>query len=581
MPTTEQITSFITDYANEKERRYAVAVVGEWGSGKTRYVETRLRGVLEAQGLSLVRVSMFGLSSVEELFERILAAVARFPGNKGNSKTMRGEAVFDGLKGFLSHLLKRTGVSYQASAKFAASFMCGDGTVLVLDDVERRNQELDQAELFGAINNLVENQGCKVVFIANSAEAIDAEIREKLVWRIVSFEPDMRDVVRSVFGDMAESCPFNGALELLDMAAYDSGCVNVRAMIKSEPLVRMAFASSVVNEGPYASENVRHALRELLAFAFETAMGKAPEDPSRVHNAGDVSDDERMQWVLDKMRYERYRDARVIGDFFDPSRIIKQDDVDASIDEYMRRRYPESEDVLEMKTALERLKGCTTEDDETVVPKIERLSCSIRKCSFDPYDLVSALEVNDYLFKLGFEEAVPPDESLSCAKKVIDLDVDCAFVRFHGRYKEWNGQLWHDCEALRQADAYCVNQHEKAVRSNRANQLDLEDSRCGVVMAQQLREAQNENPSSFLDAFPGDIAKCFERGNAESQMSIFEFIKSLDLFRWSDSEKKEEVVSWLEELSRNISAIELNSKLGPVRKRWTLDAIESVKKANQ
>ena len=87
---------------------------------------------------------------------------------------------------------------------------------------------------------------------------------------------------------------------------------------------------------------------------------------------------------------------------------------------YMEKRYPESEDELEMKLAVECLQGCTTKDDEEVAPRIAKLARALEKACFDPYDLVAALEINDYLFKLGFDEAIAPEKAEQCANRLID-----------------------------------------------------------------------------------------------------------------------------------------------------------------
>ena len=64
-------------------------------------------------------------------------------------------------------------------------------------------------------------------------------------------------------------------------------------------------------------------------------------------------------------------------------------------------------------------------------------------------------------------------------------------------------------------------------------------------------------------------------------MSIFEFVKSLDSIRRSDQGMREDIVAWLEALAGSFASVDLDSKLGSVRKRWTLDAIESVAKVHQ
>ena len=62
----------LDEYLKDKNHRYAIAMEGDWGSGKTRFLEQRVRPHIKtAMEMDLIRVSMFGVSNADQLYERI------------------------------------------------------------------------------------------------------------------------------------------------------------------------------------------------------------------------------------------------------------------------------------------------------------------------------------------------------------------------------------------------------------------------------------------------------------------------------------------------------------------------------
>lgn len=57
MSADKDIDQFVFDYINDS-LKYAIAIVGPWGSGKTRYIEQHLRIELRNKGYQLLRVSL-------------------------------------------------------------------------------------------------------------------------------------------------------------------------------------------------------------------------------------------------------------------------------------------------------------------------------------------------------------------------------------------------------------------------------------------------------------------------------------------------------------------------------------------
>lgn len=65
--TADQLIGHIDSYLKDKDNQYAIALEGDWGSGKTRFIEEKLAKHLEGGEYDLVRVSMFGISTADDL----------------------------------------------------------------------------------------------------------------------------------------------------------------------------------------------------------------------------------------------------------------------------------------------------------------------------------------------------------------------------------------------------------------------------------------------------------------------------------------------------------------------------------
>lgn len=72
----------------------ALVLHGEWGSGKTYYCEHYLKTALNEIGVRICRVSLFGVSDYDEIFNRIMASWFHF----SDKPTKRSETVTNVLK---------------------------------------------------------------------------------------------------------------------------------------------------------------------------------------------------------------------------------------------------------------------------------------------------------------------------------------------------------------------------------------------------------------------------------------------------------------------------------------------------
>lgn len=159
----------------------ALMVTGPWGCGKSYFFEHFLFEKLRAKNFKPLRVSLFGLSSLNDLSKNIICEYAQyFTDNKILKKIADGGANF--IKNvemkkvpLVSDYLDVKGIFGSGKALYK---LLSKNVVVCLDDLERAIEKYDINDLLGVINELVENQHLKVIVIANK-EYIDKQQCQK------------------------------------------------------------------------------------------------------------------------------------------------------------------------------------------------------------------------------------------------------------------------------------------------------------------------------------------------------------------------------------------------------------------
>lgn len=222
----------------------ALMVSGEWGCGKTYHIEKVVMPALQQDGWNPVKVSLFGIESANEMPLRIADNYKRPENNEvdGTKKEKK--------KSWLSSLGKeKAGKALAKGAQFASKIswlgnfvdvetlvnnnsgllyklIPTEKTVIILDDIERVIDIIDVHTLLGAINELVEQRGYKVVVIANNSymqQKSEAKLvfKEKVIEKTLVYEPDVVSIFKELCGK-GYSSPFTAfmtaqkAVEVID-----------------------------------------------------------------------------------------------------------------------------------------------------------------------------------------------------------------------------------------------------------------------------------------------------------------------------------------------------------------------------
>lgn len=201
----------IKTYVEEDIYPYAIMLDGEWGCGKSFFVENQLKPMFEKKsengetekedslkiyGRSCLYISLYGVSSIREL-EILVASeyfriVMPYRGNVLKTISILGPAVMsffphlgDLLGGDNKDLLNVVGTATTTAIGVSNSSLDQTKDKLlnfktcffVFDDLERCC--IPVTEVFGYINRLIERSGCKVLIVANEKECGKAAERNQ------------------------------------------------------------------------------------------------------------------------------------------------------------------------------------------------------------------------------------------------------------------------------------------------------------------------------------------------------------------------------------------------------------------
>lgn len=201
-----QIDKVIIDYVQSKDTDYAIMIDGEWGAGKTWYWDNvlteQIKGIPTRDNTednpstyNVAKISLFGISSVDDLRIKIFEETSSFFANKyvKTGAKLTGMVLNKVASFFNVSETSATDIS-ELLSEFSVNL---EHYVLCFDDLERIKTEL-LIELLGYINTLVEHDKVKVVFICNENELKDVDYhkyKEKIVRFTHTIKADISKMV--------------------------------------------------------------------------------------------------------------------------------------------------------------------------------------------------------------------------------------------------------------------------------------------------------------------------------------------------------------------------------------------------
>ncbi len=213
-----KIEDEIRIYCQEIEPVGALLLTGEWGCGKTYFINHTLKDKLSNEAV-LLRISLFGITKPEEVQKAIRQAWVRAwleeTGNTNFSEAMEtGRSWLNKLSDIFPDNLQKIVRADVTEFIPLKNKMNGKSVILIFDDLERC--QMDTADVLGIINDYCENERYHTIIVANQ-EKIEKnqldkanklsydEIKEKIIQRTINYVPNYQEIVKSVIDEMKYS----------------------------------------------------------------------------------------------------------------------------------------------------------------------------------------------------------------------------------------------------------------------------------------------------------------------------------------------------------------------------------------
>ena len=282
----QQLINEIVHYCEDEESRYAIAIEGAWGSRKTWFIEKQLRSLLKKKKKYVIRVSLFGLSNAKELYERILAEFVHL-GGKTNKK--KRTALKESLKQVSNVLLSHGSLScVEFNAETIVNLLISNKHLIVLDDTERRSEKCDDLSLFGAVNDLIESRKSKIIFISSTTsqenkqgKQFDLDIKEKLIWKTLLYQPNTKEIIDNIFGDLSSYRNSIDVVGCIYKATQLVRCNNIRTIQKSKLFIEQTLLTNIFSDNNLALKNRERAFIDVVQLTLEICENKIPVEPEK------------------------------------------------------------------------------------------------------------------------------------------------------------------------------------------------------------------------------------------------------------------------------------------------------------
>lgn len=167
-------------YLSDKSYNYAILIDGEWGCGKTFFIQHALKEQIEKNekesgNLRKIKyISLYGCKSIQDIQENIVWGFAEeakenldnITGVNGHTTKIGGNILLSSRK--IGNAILKKFVPNANAYEIASDWLTMKAYIFIFDDIERCDCPLN--EVFGFINGLVEHEGTKVILVANEKE---------------------------------------------------------------------------------------------------------------------------------------------------------------------------------------------------------------------------------------------------------------------------------------------------------------------------------------------------------------------------------------------------------------------------
>lgn len=566
----KEITEAIKSYMQcDSISLQALALHGEWGSGKTYYCENDLKAALKGIDVKTCRVSLFGVSDYDEVLNRVIASCLplsdKVTHGVGAAISALVKNTIKAGSSILSEKIEDLGIQLSLKPDLLLPLLDMKKVLVIFDDCERSRFAQDDRVFLGFVNNMVENHGWHVMLVRNKPLSFEDESSvEKAIMSQILFEPDLQTLYR---GLVRPKLQFPEHIDFdIDDAIIDGikeSAINVRALSRSIPTINCVLDTSVLVDKTVKSCGRAKALSDFISYAVLASAGNTPKKPDTSNKAVNMIDNSKV------IEYENYLlISKALAPLTEGGK-VSPSAIENSFKEFVLAINPESSADLEAQDIENQWFALPWLEDDQVKLLANQLEILLTEGQYSLTWFYKIIRIALNLIDLGFWDDSFREKLLKSLRFAASRDPKCnAAVLRQGRTMA-NDFYGMEADQIMDELISSVEQEESEQALNRIGlELSDVDGDTGNTLSDLFEEAIQSGYSRTILNVPTEyVAASIYEGTAASQISLHSFFNR-DIKKYSDGQSLTEAVGWLRGIDDRLVKAGSKSRMGQLRTEW-------------
>lgn len=583
----KEITEAIKNYMQcDTIGLQAVVLHGEWGSGKTYYCENDLKPALNDIGIKVCRVSLFGVSDYDEIYNRVLASWFHLSENSTKrfnaAKNIFKKGAIDVSKAISSKQLAKFGIQVSIKPDLILSLIGMKKVLVILDDCER--SDLAQADQYflGFVNNMVENHGWHVMLVRNKPLSFEKDCSiEKAVISQIEYEPDLQVLYQAIVKDHV-SIPKQIDFKVKDaiMDGLKGSQINARALSRSIPCINYALSTSALFDETIDFHGRVKAFSDFVGYTVQASAGIVPNEPKCTKSSMSIFDEPELHEYDNYLTLSKALAPLTEGKDVDP------ETVKSSFDKFVWEKNPNSAADVEAQEMEYHWGTLRCLEDSQVELLANQFKDMLAKGQYSQGWFYKIIMFTLDLINLGFWDESFREKLLDSLRHAANHDPNCDAAALRQERDNFNDFYGTDANLIMDK---LINEVEQDERKRDLNRISLEfskvDQSTGKTISAFFEEAiKAVYQNRILDVPAETVAMAIYEGTADSQNSLHSFFHT-GMKRFRDKHSLNEAVEWLKKIDAQLVKVGSKSRMGSLRTKWIRNdikqAIETLSKRTQ
>lgn len=572
----QEITEAIKSYMQcDDIGLQALVLHGEWGSGKTYYCENDLKAALNEIDVRICRVSLFGVSNYDEIFNRIMASWFHF----SDKPTKRSEAVTNVLKkcafeisqSISSKQLAILGIQVSIKPDLLLSLIDMKKVLVILDDCERSSFAHDDRSFLGFVNNMVENHGWHVMLVRNQPLSFEDDCSvEKAVISQIEYEPDLQVLYRVMVEErlhIPEQIGFEVKDAVID--GLKGSLVNARALLRSIPSINYALSTPILLDESIDFHGRVESFSDFVGYAVQASAGIVPKEPEDANSSMSIFDDSEPQ------EYDYYLTLSKALAPLTEGKDVDPETVKSSFIKYVLKKNPNSAADVEAQEMEYRWSTLRCLEDSQVELLANQFKDMLAKGQYSQGWFYKIIMFTLDLINLGFWDESFREKLLDSLRHAANHDPKCDAASLRQERDNMNDFYGTDANLIMDK---LITEVEQDERDRDLKRICLEfskvDQNTGKTISAFFKEAiKSKHQNRLLDVPAETVATAIYEGAADSQNSLHSFFHT-GMKSYADKHSLNEAVEWLKKIDAQLVKVEPKSRMGRQRTKWIRNDIK-------